>query len=185
MSKYIWIIDDDDRFRERLVRALKRREYQVIGFSNGEAAISHEEEGAHPEAVLLDLRMPGEWGLNILEALLSKYPELHVVLLTAFGSIATAMEALRLGAKDYLLKPVGINEIERAICGTERVTRRSTFEDNGLPTLAEVEWEHINRVLSECQGNIRKSAERLGMHRRTLQRKLSKYPQFNAKSNDS
>jgi two-component system response regulator RegA len=103
-----------------------------------------------------------------------------VVILTAYGSIATAMEAMQVGARDYLQKPIGVEEIERALTrgsqGDQPQSPPPPAPPKEVPSLARVEWEHINRVLTECDGNIRKTAELLGVHRRTLQRKLAKFP---------
>ena len=180
----LMIVDDDYRFRERLGRSLSRRGYEVHTFADGASAIEHARLNS-AELALVDLRLQGEWGLNIVAELLTVDPETRVVVLTAYGSIATAIEAVRLGAKNYLQKPVGVEEIERALLQDfEEVEadigkERSTVQNNEpieVPSLAKVEWEYINRVLTECGGNIRKTAAALGMHRRTLQRKLSKYP---------
>ena len=94
-----------------------------------------------------------------------------MVLLTGYGSIATAVAAMRQGAQDYLTKPAEIDEILRALAGEEHLDPPIQ-----VPSLARTEWEHINRVLTECGGNISQAARLLGIHRRSLQRKLAKYP---------
>ena len=187
------IVDDDDRFRERLSRAFGRRGYQVVAFAEGEPALRYAEESTPPLA-LIDLRLKGEWGLNVVRRLLEINPEARVVVLTAYGSIATAIEAVRLGAQHYLQKPVSVDEIERALMvrpedradaesqdeeelAHQGATDEHWSEERGVPSLAAVEWEYINRILTECDGNIRKTAALLGMHRRTLQRKLAKFPE--------
>ena len=172
----VWIVDDDDRFRQRLDRALTRRGYTIQSFESVTRAL----ERAHhdlPDVALIDLRLNGEWGLHLVRDLLKLEPALKVIVLTAYGSIATAIEAVQLGALGYLQKPVSISEIERLL--------KDDPHETGVPqvseapdelTLADVEWEHINRILTECDGNIRRAARQLGIHRRTLQRKLAKIP---------
>jgi two-component system response regulator RegA len=120
--------------------------------------------------------MPGEWGLQIVLELLRLDPGTRVVVLTAYGSIATAIEAVRLGAASYLQKPVSVDEIERAFLLQDARPDETHEAPTHVPTLAKAEWEHINRILTECGGNIRKAAALLGVHRRTLQRKLAKFP---------
>ena len=168
------IIDDDDRFRERLALSFKKRGYTVSAFDNGSAALEYSVQHEINFAIV-DLKLAGEWGLNIVEGLIHISPHTEVVVLTAYGSIATAIEALKLGAKNYLQKPVSVDEIENCLldCGENKKLVQEATE---TPSLAKVEWEHINRVLTECDGNIRKTAAQLGLHRRTLQRKLAKYP---------
>lgn len=172
----LMVIDDDDRFRERLKQSFIRRGYDVSAFSNGASAIS-EAINNSPEFALVDLRLQGEWGLNVVKSLLEIDSESRIVVLTAYGSIATAIEAVRIGAKNYLQKPVSIEEIESALIeepSVKMIDGESTH--NQRPSLAKIEWEYINRILTENEGNIRKTASILGMHRRTLQRKLAKLP---------
>ena len=172
----LWLIDDDERFRARLCKALSARGHQVSVYSSGAEALGNLDQES-PTHALVDLRMPGEWGLHVVRALLQRQPDVRVVVLTAYGSIATAIEAVRMGARSYLQKPASVDEIERALFALSDSERALPAEPPGdVPTLATVEWEHINRVLTECDGNIRKTAKLLGMHRRTLQRKLAKLP---------
>ena len=172
----VWLVDDDDRFRERLDRALARRGYRVQSFESTADALESASRGL-PDIALVDLRLSGEWGLHLVRDLLNIEPSLKVIVLTAYGSIATAIEAVQLGALGYLQKPVSVSEIERLL-----TTTSSGESPQEVPraqdelTLADVEWEHINRVLTECDGNIRRAARQLGIHRRTLQRKLAKLP---------
>jgi len=182
------IVDDDERFRERLHKSFTRRGYDAQAFEDGASALSAAQDES-PEYALVDLRLKGEWGLNIVKKLLEIDPETQIVVLTAYGSIATAIEAVKIGAKNYLQKPVSVEEMERALLHSH--SDQQTLElkvdmhlehrsSDPLPpetlSLAKVEWEYINRILTECNGNIRQTANRLGMHRRTLQRKLAKYP---------
>jgi two-component system response regulator RegA len=106
-------------------------------------------------------------------------PSTRIVVLTGYGSIATALEAVRLGATHYLTKPADVDEIIAALDRDPREPADPSLADGELPetpSLARVEWEHIQRVLTDCDGNITKAAERLGIHRRSLQRKLAKFP---------
>lgn len=169
----VLVVDDDDRFRERLGLALTKRGYEVMVASGAEEAIARLKEWT-PEWAVVDLRMPGMNGLDLVKELLARLPELRIVVLTAYGSIATALEAVRRGAWDYLQKPADVDEIIHAFL-IERSGERPAPPIE-VPSLARAEWEHINRVLTECGGSIRKTAQLLGMHRRTLQRKLAKYP---------
>jgi len=125
--------------------------------------------------VLLDLRMPAGNGLDMIERTKSLDPTIVIIILTGYGSIPTAMQALKLGADHYLSKPVDVDQI---LATYEELTAKSIDKQTPLtvPSLARVEWEHIQRVLSDCSGNISQAARLLGIHRRSLQRKLSKYP---------
>lgn len=169
------LVDDDDRFRERLARAFVERGYQVTAVDSGQAAVAAA-EGSSPELAVVDLRMPGEWGLHVVRALLGVDAFTRIVVLTAFGSIATALEAMRLGAQGFLQKPATVDEVERALLAGGVDQASPSGPPAQVPSLARAEWEHINRVLTECDGNIRRAAQLLGLHRRTLQRKLAKYP---------
>jgi len=173
-SQSLLIVDDDDAFRGRLARAFERRGYEVRVAGTGVDAVELAERDS-PELAIVDLRLPGEWGLHIVRELLRIDPETRIVMLTAYGSIATALEAVRLGARGYLQKPATVDEIVIAFrdAGGAEPSDPAPAE---VPSLARAEWEHINRVLTECDGNIRKAARLLGLHRRTLQRKLAKFP---------
>ncbi|MCB9655738.1 MAG: response regulator [Deltaproteobacteria bacterium] len=180
----VLIVDDDDVFRERLGRALERRRFRVWLARSRDEALSHL-RSHHIEKMILDLRIPGEWGLESLDLILAQAPSLRVVVLTAYGSIATAIEAVQKGAVGFLQKPATVEEILRAFepsvgpdlrTETGHVLASNALPPARVPTLARAEWEHINRVLTECGGNIRRAAELLGVHRRTLQRKLAKFP---------
>lgn len=174
MKTRILIIDDDTNYRERLTRAFTARGHEVREAADGVAGLAVAQAFV-PERVVLDLKMPGTGGLTVLRELLAELPDLKIIILTGYGSIATALEAVRLGALDYLTKPADADQIlaafERPGCA---VAPDETAPE--VPTLDRVEWEHIQRVLTECGGNISEAARRLGLHRRTLQRKLDKYP---------
>jgi two-component system response regulator RegA len=165
----ILIVDDDQPFRLALRNAFVRRGYEVsLAGSLDEAETSLRE--ALPQYAVVDLRMPGGSGLDVVRALraLPKAPQ--VVVLTGYGTIGTAVEAIRLGAINYLTKPADADEIEAALQGK----RPPPMDD--VPSLDRQEWEYLNRILADCSGNISEAARRLKMHRRTLQRKLQKHP---------
>ena len=164
------IVDDDPVFADTLARGLRRRGEQVTVAHDGDTALAAAERAA-PGRVLLDLRLGDESGLRLLPALRSRLPAARIVILTGFGSIVTAVQAMRDGADDYLPKPVALKDV------------LASFEDGpaappDYPTMSprRLEWEHIQRVLTEEEGNVSRAARRLGMHRRTLQRKLLKRP---------
>lgn len=166
------IVDDDERFRERLGRAMASRGLAVSLAASVEEAMALVASEA-PEFAVVDLRMPGRSGLELLAVLREKDPHTRVVMLTGYGSIPTAVEATRRGAVDYLSKPADADEIWRALQGD---AASPVDESSQTPSLARAEWEYINRVLSDCAGNVSEAARRLGIHRRSLQRKLQKFP---------
>lgn len=164
----IALIDDDETFRETLARSLRRRGHEVQAMEGMESVTTC--AAFAPEAILLDLKMPCENGLHLLPQLREICPQAKIVMLTGYGSIATAMEAVKQGASDYITKPADTDQIEAALEGRSR--------DTGIdvPTLDRVEWEHLQRILADCGNNISQAARLLGIDRRSLQRKLSKYP---------
>jgi two-component system response regulator RegA len=168
------LVDDDDAFRRVLARALDRRGYAVSVAATVAAAIV-KAQAQSPEYAVVDLRMPGQSGLVLIEKLLELDPNTRIVMLTGYASIATAIEAIKLGAVHYLAKPCDADEIVAAL-------NKSSGGDSAIPvtgsplSIDRLEWEHIQRVLVEQQGNVSATARALKMHRRTLQRKLGKHP---------
>ena len=173
------LVDDDEVFRERLARAFRGRGFEVrtAGSMNEALELAREDT---PEMAVVDLRMPGGSGLDLVGELKALDPGTEVVVLTGYGSIATAVEATKRGARNYLPKPADADDILQAFA------RGRDFQGDGdgsggdgpdlrAPSLARAEWEHIHRVLSDCSGNISEAARRLGIHRRSLQRKLQKF----------
>lgn len=165
------LVDDDAVYRERLAKAFVARGYEVRTAADADVAVALAEADS-PEMAVLDLRMPGESGLELLRRLMAIDPTTKVVMLTGYGSIATAMEAVRLGAVHYLTKPADVDDILAAFQPDAQPS--DTSVDVATPSLARVEWEHIQRVLNDSEGNLSEAARRLGMHRRSLQRKASR-----------
>jgi len=166
----VLVVDDDSTFRTRLVAALAARQLDAFG-SASPAEARQLCQRLRPDRVIVDLRMPGGSGLDLVTDILRMHPQARIVVLTGYGSIATALEATRRGAVDYLTKPADADQILAAFEKTAKIPA-----PNSAPSLARVEWEHIQRVLMDCNGNISQAARVLGIHRRSLQRKLSKYP---------
>lgn len=168
-ARSLLIVDDDTAFRERLVRAMRDRGYEATGVSDHPSAIEAARDES-PELALVDLRLPGESGLAVVRDLKSLDSSTVIVVLTGYGSIATAVESIKLGAASYLTKPADADQIVAAFDGTQPP------DEAEAPSLARVEWEHIQRILTDCSGNISQAARVLGIHRRSLQRKLTKGP---------
>lgn len=168
-ARSLLIVDDDEVFRERLVRAMRDRGYEATGVADHPSAMEAA-RGESPELALVDLRLPGESGLAVVRDLKALDASTVVVVLTGYGSIATAVESVKLGAASYLTKPADADQIVAAFDGTQ------PSDDAQVPSLARVEWEHIQRILSDCGGNVSQAARILGIHRRSLQRKLAKRP---------
>jgi two-component system, response regulator RegA len=169
------LVDDDEVFRTRMARAFVERGYEVTSAHDFDSAVAAAKIES-PELAVLDLKMPGKSGLELVKALLEIDPQTKIVVLTGYGSIATAIDAVRLGATYYLQKPADADEILAAFARGQAPPLDPPDTDYRAPSLARAEWEHINRVLSDCGGNISEAARRLGIHRRSLQRKLQKYP---------
>ena len=167
------VVDDDDIFRTRLVTALEDRGFEVESAARVEDALSLLGEYT-PDRAILDLKMPGQSGLVLLKKLKERAPETAVVILTGYGSIPTTVEAMKLEATNYITKPAPLEKILEAFEGadTEESLEEGGFSES--PSLAQVEWEHIQRVLHDYGGNITKAAKSLGVHRRSLQRKLGR-----------
>ncbi|HUI76654.1 MAG TPA: response regulator [Bryobacteraceae bacterium] len=168
------VVDDDEVFRTRLCRALANRNWEAVSAADGDAAAATARE-CSPDLVLLDLRMPGRNGIQVIEELRAIDPSMTVIVLTGYGSIPTAISAMKKGADHYLSKPVDVDQI-LAVYESLRTGRPDSAAPETVPTLARVEWEHMQRVIADCDGNISQAARLLGIHRRSLQRKLSKYP---------
>ncbi|MBK9168400.1 MAG: response regulator [Bryobacterales bacterium] len=171
------VVDDNEVFRSRLCRALQDRGWRAAAAADGPAAIEFCRQSA-PDLAIVDLRLPGMGGLDIVQEILQIDETICVIVLTGYGSIATAIAATRLGAAHYLSKPADADDILAAYRSHDNGEPSPIGDDTptSVPSLARVEWEHIQRVLADCDGNISQAAKLLGLHRRSLQRKLAKYP---------
>ncbi|RMF39098.1 MAG: response regulator [Planctomycetota bacterium] len=173
-EKSILLVDDSVVLRDRLAIAFRERGFRVAVAGNYDEAIAVFRQFP-TELAVIDLRMPGKSGMTLLQELKRIHPATKVLILTGFGSIATAIDAIRLGAVNFLPKPADVDDILTAFArGGEVVDFPETEEEVPVPTLAQAEWEHIHRILADCGGNISEAARRLGIHRRSLQRKLRK-----------
>jgi two-component system response regulator RegA len=168
------VVDDDETFAERLAQAFIDLGNEARFVTGHEAAL-RAIVGYTPTRVTIDLRMPDGNGLATLEAVLARHPEAEALILTGYGSIPTAVDAVRMGAIGLVQKPVGVMEILAAFERAQQPPLAPETPDYETPSLARVEWDHIQRVLSDCGGNISQAARVLGMHRRTLQRKLQQH----------
>ena len=168
------LVDDDPAFSTVLARVLQRRGEQALTASNGEQAMA-QLQSENIDRVVLDLKLEQESGLAILQQLLECQPALEVVILTGYSSISTTVEAIKLGATHYLCKPAGVEEIIAAFESRRGKAGEVPLQDSP-PSVNRLEWEHIQKVLNQHDGNISATAKTLGMHRRTLQRKLQKRP---------
>ena len=167
------VVDDDVTFCEVLSRALAKRGYEVSVAHDVDAAITIAREYP-PEYAVVDLNMPGASGLVLVKALKDLDLETRIVVLTGYASIATAVEAIKLGATHYLAKPADADEVVAAL-NKDEGDPLTPINANPL-SINRLEWEHIQKVLTENDGNISATARALKMHRRTLQRKLMKKP---------
>ena len=172
MSQTILIIDDDDVFAQTLKRSFSRRGYEAWTANNISDAREHFLK--HPCFAVIDLKIDDESGLSALNLLIENSPETKALILTGYSSISTAVKAIKLGAQNYLCKPANTDEIIKALTNPDTTTD-TIIEDNPI-SVDRLEWEHIQRVLNEHEGNISATARALNMHRRTLQRKLQKRP---------
>lgn len=176
LNKKILIIDDEAHFAQVLDRSLTRMGYQTT-FVTTPAEAKETIQQQTFDWVSLDLRLGQDSGLQLIPELKLAMPEARIVILTGFASIPTAVEAIKLGAFNYLHKPATVKELINAFEGeTESVDVE--IEESPM-SVERLEWEHIQRILHENNGNVSSTARALGMHRRTLQRKLQKHPSRN------
>lgn len=172
MSRLL-IADDDKLFCSVLQRALAARGFDVIVAHDVDEA-QRMANDAPPDYAVVDLQMPERSGLELVDALTKLNRQTRIVVLTGYASIATAVEAVKLGATHYLTKPADADEIMAAFQRQEGNSQAPIAEQP--MSVDRLAWEHIQKVLNECDGNVSATARRLGMHRRTLQRKLRKRP---------
>jgi two-component system response regulator RegA len=172
-KKTLLLVDDDTTFCRVLAKALEKRNFDV--FTATELAIGLELAADHrPDYAIIDLRIGHESGLELVEKLHAQNPDLRMLMLTGYASISTAVEAIKLGAVHYLTKPATVEDIINAL---KRDTGNAAVPPAENPiSVKRLEWEHLQKVLMEHDGNISAAARALNMHRRTLQRKLAKRP---------
>jgi two-component system response regulator RegA len=170
-DRSLLIVDDDEPFLARLARAMERRGFEVKTASSVAEGISTAKV-APPAFAVIDLRLADGSGLDVVTALRATRPDIRIVMLTGYGNIATAVAAVKAGALDYLAKPADADQVEAALLAREL----SLPPPPENPMSADrVRWEHIQRVFEQCDRNVSETARRLNMHRRTLQRILSKH----------
>lgn len=169
----VLVVDDDERFNERLGRALRDRGVEVTCTTQPNVALAQLRTQVF-DGLVTDLRMPAIDGLELVKEARQHQADARIVVLTGYGSIATAVEAMRLGATGYLVKPCNADQVLAELFGAPS-TPSDSAERDPIPSLARLEREHIERVLVECGGNVTKAAKVLGIHRRTLQYKLAKF----------
>lgn len=165
------LVDDDALYLRTLRRALERRGFVIDVAGDGEQALALART-FEPDFVLLDLKLEHESGLDLIAPLRQALPSLQIILVSGYASVATTVEAMKRGADDCLVKPVNVTTIMKALDGESPVDTQAAV----MTPLARVEWEHIQQALLDSDGNVSAAARLLGMHRRSLQRKLAKRP---------
>ena len=169
-DKSLLIVDDDNPFRERLARAMEKKGFKVFqaeGVKRGVDSVKHQ----NPAFAVVDLRLSDGNGLEVVKEIQKSNPNSRVVMLTGYGNIPTAVAAIKQGAIDYLAKPADADDVERALLADPN--KKASPPENPM-SADRVKWEHIHRVFELCNRNVSETARRLKMHRRTLQRILSK-----------
>ena len=170
---HLLLVDDDETFTHVMARAMTRRGLRVSVAANADDGLQIAKHDL-PNLAVLDLKMEGDSGLVLLPKLLELDAEMRVLILTGYSSIATAVEAIKRGACNYLCKPADANDVLVALL-SDKADVETLVPENPM-SVDRIQWEHIQRVLAEHDGNISATARALGMHRRTLQRKLQKRP---------
>jgi two-component system response regulator RegA len=168
------LVDDDAVLARVLGRALGTRGFAVQAADSVDRCASLLAAGYVPDFALLDLNLAGQSGLRLIEQVLASNAQCEIVVLTGYASITTAVDAIKLGARQYLAKPVDVETIVKALLEDQNPDLETAPE--GTYSVSRLEWEHIQRVLLENGSNISATARALKMHRRTLQRKLAKRP---------
>ena len=169
-DKSLLIVDDDNVLRDRLIRAMEKKGFQVSQASSVKQGIS-EVRNAPPAFAVIDLRLGDGNGLEVVKELQNQNNESRIVMLTGYGNIPTTVAAIKHGAIDYLAKPADADDVEKALLADR--DKKAQPPENPM-SADRVKWEHIHRVFELCNRNVSETARRLKMHRRTLQRILSK-----------
>ena len=169
-NKTLLIVDDDNPFRERLARAMEKKGFEVSQAEGVKAGIETV-KSKKPAFAVVDLRLEDGNGLEVVKQIQNTNPESRIVMLTGYGNISTAVAAIKEGAIDYLAKPADADDVEKALLANPN--KKPEPPENPM-SADRVKWEHIHRVFELCNRNVSETARRLKMHRRTLQRILSK-----------
>ena len=167
------MVDDDPVFLQVLGKAMVKRGFDVVTAAGINDAVAKALE-ILPDMAVVDLKLEGESGLDLIPLLIEINPQMNIVVLTGYSSIATAVTAIKRGASEYLSKPVTASDVVKALSGD--LPREKASDDFSPMSVERVELEHIQKVLKENDGNVSATARSLGMYRRTLQRKLAKKP---------
>lgn len=167
------VVDDDEVFAETLARSLTRLDL-IARIANDPREALATNKQYQPRRIILDLKLENHSGLHLIQQLKTANPAVSIIILTGYSSINTAVEAIKLGADQYLCKPAGIKDIIAAFENNSGDPDTEIAESP--PSVDRLEWEHIHRILDENDGNVSATARALSMHRRTLQRKLQKKP---------
>lgn len=174
-TRTVLVIDDDEVFCQLVQRGLTKHQYQVSIAHNEQDALASARDENY-DFILLDLRLGNDSGLQLIEPLLSHHADSKIILMTGYASLATAVKAIKLGAVNYIAKPIDIPALVNVLENPDNEENPTPLEAEAPTSLKRLEWEHIQRVLQENDGNISATARQLNMHRRTLQRKLQKKP---------
>ena len=169
-DKSLLLVDDDNPFRERLARAMEKKGFEVIqaeGVKKGIDAVKSKK----PAFAVVDLRLNDGNGLEVVKEIQNSNENSRIVMLTGYGNIPTAVSAIKQGAIDYMSKPADADDVEKALLADPN--KKADPPENPM-SADRVKWEHIHRVFELCNRNVSETARRLKMHRRTLQRILSK-----------
>ena len=169
-ERTLLIVEDDKSFLTRLARAMELRGFAVATAETVADGLLQVEK-APPFYAVVDMRLGDGNGLDVISALKKRRPEAHGVVLTGYGNIATAVNAVKLGAIDYLAKPADADDVVNALLAIEG---RTAVPPENPMSADRVRWEHIQRIYELCSRNVSETARRLNMHRRTLQRILAK-----------
>jgi two-component system response regulator RegA len=172
-KKNVLLVDDDEIFLAVLGKALGKRGFEVTPATHIAEALAKSRKSV-PDMAVVDLKLENESGLDLVPLLIDINPRMTIIVLTGYASITTAVTAIKRGAADYLTKPVTASDVARALAGEPG--DKGPPDDYSPMSVDRVEWEHIQKVLQENDGNISATARSLGMYRRTLQRKLAKKP---------
>ncbi|MGJ8689906.1 MAG: response regulator transcription factor [Gammaproteobacteria bacterium] len=174
-NQTILVVEDDEMFARVICRAMQQRGFQTEHAESVDVALT-QMQSQHFDLAVLDLNLGGHSSLPLIASLKQRFPAIRILVLTGYASIATAVDAIKLGADNYLAKPADADEILAALLGDSVKTQEENNDIQEPMSVRRLEWEHIQKILKENDGNISETARQLKMHRRTLQRKLQKRP---------